>query len=709
MSSMHAESDDLTIGSKSIRFDSDRGARSSSYKSPTTPSTAALRTSSLTTSTHSRLTHSIRGSTPLAAATIQRQQQQRSIRMVRSSNSHSPANQQLQDSVFELLSSTVRQLEDVWDQVGCSTDERTSQLQQMYSKINSVCSDTIQEELLVAEQFKKSIHEAREEFQRLCSALNIDEYNEYDSNDSCLEEELTALETKLEKLRIAAKVATEQLQNIREQLIFYYQALNGTDPPVETWWLDVESDLTESRCERFHKELAVMKDLIQSRSVEAVKLLCECQHLLRELKLIDKTVGDDSSTTSEFPSSGLDLKIMTSLRRVSTSSSSLSTEKVKYTSESMVSKQSLSISKNASEYEIQSIIETETCTGISSAILEQLTDRLTELNGEKRRRKQRLGELGSEIAFLWERLHVSEEDQEAFRGTVQGIGLDTIRKGEQELERLHTLKDGMMGKLIKDARLTIEKLWTETSTSEAKRRAFKAFYEKEEDGIPFSDDLLLQHEEYIQELESRLELMLPLLKLIAKREEIILERMQYENFQKDPDRLQQRGAALTKQLMMEEKMAKRIKKDLPKLTEMLEKKCREWKQEQGEPLLYKGVPYSDTMKKQEEEWRDYKDEEANDKLRRKQEASAAAACSENAMRSGTTTSYTSFQAKKKTASSNDMPTNNTTIASNRHPSRGRTGLASRPFPNAPSSRENIIRGTAEVRHPSQGRVRPTTK
>jgi protein regulator of cytokinesis 1 len=629
--------------------------------------------------------------------------------MARSSNSLGQANQQLQDSVFELLSSTVRQLEEIWDTVGCSTEERTSQLQQMYSKINSVCSDTIQEELLVAEQFKKSIHEAREEFKRLCNALNIDEYNEYDGNDACLEEELTALETKLEKLRITAKNATEQLQTIRDELIYYHQALNGADPPEETWWLDVASDLTESRCERFHKELADMKDLIQSRSVEAVQLLCECQHLLRDLKLMDNTVGEESSTTSEFPSSGLDLKIMTSLSRASTTSSSLSTEKVTYSSENLVSKLSMPFSKKASDYQIQSIIETETCTGISSVILEQLTNRLSELNGEKRRRKQRLGELGSEIAFLWERLHVSEEDQEAFRATVQGIGLDTIRKGEQELERLHALKDGMMGKLIKDARFTIEKLWAETSTSEVKRRAFKAFYVKEEEGIPFSDELLLQHEEYIQELESRLELMLPLLKLIAKREEIISERMQYENFQKDPDRLQQRGAALTKQLMMEEKMAKRIKKDLPKLTEMLEKKCREWKLEQGEPLLYKGVPYSDTMKKQEEEWRDYKDEEANDKLRRKQEASAAAAsCSENAMRSGTTTSYTSIQAKKKTASSNDITTN-TALASNRHPSRGRTGLASRPLPNAPSSRENIIRGTAEVRHPSQGRVRPTTK
>jgi len=77
--------------------------------------------------------------------------------------------------------------------------------------------------------------------------------------------------------------------------------------------------------------------------------------------------------------------------------------------------------------------------------------------------------------------------------------------------------------------------------------------------------------------------------------------MQYDSFQKDPERLQQRGAALTKQLMMEEKMAKRIKKDLPKLSEMLEKKCREWQQEQGEPLLFKGAPYIYTMKRQEVE------------------------------------------------------------------------------------------------------------
>ncbi len=92
---------------------------------------------------------------------------------------------------------------------------------------------------------------------------------------------------------------------------------------------------------------------------------------------------------------------------------------------------------------------------------------------------------------------------------------------------------------------------------------YKAFYMKEEEGIPFNDELQLQHEEYIHELESWLELILSLLKRITTREEITSERMQYVNFQKDPDRLQQRGTALTKQLTMEEKKAKRIKKDYP--------------------------------------------------------------------------------------------------------------------------------------------------
>jgi len=375
--------------------------------------------------------------------------------------------------------------------------------------------------------------------QRLCKALSINEYEDDDNADTCLEEELTTLEYRLEQLRTTATNARQELQEIREELIHGHEALNGTSPPPDIWWLDVESDLTDSRQEQFQKELKEMKELIQSRSLTAVQLLCDCQQLLRELKLLENT--DDSSV--ELGIADLDSKIMTSLIRTSMASSVSSKDLKNFPN--IENNSEMPNNKNSANYKIQSIVETETCTGISSVTLERLANRLTELNGEKRRRKQRLGELGSEIAFLWEKLHVSPEEQEGFRQTVQGIGLDTIRKGEKELERLHLLKDGMMGKLIMDARTTIRQLWNETSTSPTQQRAFQAFY-VEEDQEAFSDDLLLQHEEYIHELESRLEKMLPVLKLIAKREEIILERMQYDSFQKDPERLQKKGCRIDK-------------------------------------------------------------------------------------------------------------------------------------------------------------------
>ena len=80
--------------------------------------------------------------------------------------------------------------------------------------------------------------------------------------------------------------------------------------------------------------------------------------------------------------------------------------------------------------------QTESCTGISSKAYDQLMTRLEELNGEKRRRKTKLQDMGASIAMLWEKLRIPEEEQRAFTESVQGLGLDTIAKGEAELERL---------------------------------------------------------------------------------------------------------------------------------------------------------------------------------------------------------------------------------------------------------------------------------
>eukprot|EP00536_Pseudo-nitzschia_multiseries_P019088 jgi/Psemu1/328964/estExt_fgenesh1_pg.C_38090001 len=270
-----------------------------------------------------------------------------------------------------------------------------------------------------------------------------------------------------------------------------------------------------------------------------------------------------------------------------------------------------------SSFMMVSKFETETCTGISAKALEALTSRASELSREKRRRKGLLQDMGGQIAILWEQLSIPLEEQQAFTNSVKGLGMDTIEKGSAELERLKTLKNGMLGKLIQEARDSIQQLWKETNGTYEQRKSFEPFNVRDED--LFDDELLDEHESYIVLLQDRLEKMKPINRIIERREDILQERMEYEELQKDSDRLKQRGAAMAKQLMEEEKMARRIKKELPRLTKMLQEKLREWKESHSEDFQYQGQIYFDVMKRQDEEWAEYKKNEVQMKLRKKQD------------------------------------------------------------------------------------------
>ena len=90
---------------------------------------------------------------------------------------------------------------------------------------------------------------------------------------------------------------------------------------------------------------------------------------------------------------------------------------------------SLQTSKSGKN-EMVSMVSTETCVGIGGSALSELTDRVGELNTEKKRRKIKLGELGAEIACLWEKLKIGEDVQREFTESVKGLGMDTLMKGE---------------------------------------------------------------------------------------------------------------------------------------------------------------------------------------------------------------------------------------------------------------------------------------
>mmetsp|Transcript_5982 Transcript_5982/g.17015 ORF Transcript_5982/g.17015 Transcript_5982/m.17015 type:complete len:638 (+) Transcript_5982:122-2035(+) len=482
------------------------------------------------------------------------------------------------ETLNALASSTAQQLEEIWDEVGYTPQERASQLSDLLEKFRSQCEHKISEEQTVAETFRQTIADSKVEIKAISDSLKqtLDPRLLRDNDgEMTLTDELANLEATLDGLRLDANEARQDLQQCQEYLIESHSALGRK---LDDFWSDIETDLTMTRREEFHKKVEEMKQETATRTAVVIQLLRDCQHLMNDIGINGQAEN----------ASDLDRRISGSLVRSKDSSFM------------MVSK-----------------FETETCTGISAKALEALTSRASELSKEKRRRKGLLQEMGGQIAMLWEQLSIPLEEQQAFTNSVKGLGMDTIEKGSAELERLKTQKNGMLGKLIQEARNSIQQLWKETNGTYEQRKSFESFHICDE--ALFDDKLLDEHEAYIVLLQDRLEKMRPINRIIERREDILRERMEYEELQKDSDRLKQRGAAMAKQLMEEEKMARRIKKELPRLTKMLQEKLEEWKESHSEDFRYQGEIYFEVMERQDEEWAEYKKNEMQMKLKKKKD------------------------------------------------------------------------------------------
>lgn len=487
--------------------------------------------------------------------------------------------QQSLSSVPTLCTTAATALEAIWSEVGYSSAEKNAQIGALIDTIKNFCEMKVAEEKAVKNQFQVSIDQTRIEIADTSRALAkpIPD-STFEETSSTLTEVLSSLTEVAEQLRGEAASARNRIAAARETILTSHAAL-GTEVPdkFSNQAADAE-DLRENCVNEFEEAASDIALSVSTRMETIIGLVEDSQNLIRELCI--------EADISEF-----DRKIVGSLQ----------TDK-------------------SGKKAMVSMVETETCVGIGGNALEELTTRVGELNTEKKRRKIKLGELGAEIACLWEKLKISEDVQREFTESVKGLGMDTLMKGEVEVARLHNLKSEMRGKLIAEARETIVQLWEDTNASQSVRDAFEGL--KTMEGDDFTDELLQQHDDEIAVLQARLDQMRPMLRMIEKREEVIAERTKYEELQKDPDRLKQRGGALTKQLMMEEKMSKRIKKDLPRYNDALMKKLKEWEKECGEAFMFKGEKYADIMSNQENEWRAYKDNEAAKKLQKKQQEKA---------------------------------------------------------------------------------------
>ena len=218
-------------------------------------------------------------------------------------------------------------------------------------------------------------------------------------------------------------------------------------------------------------------------------------------------------------------------------------------------------------------------------------DRLVE---EKRGRERKLKELKSSIEGLWDRLGVEEADRKRFLAGNRGCGLRAINEFEAELDRLNELKRQNLHLFVEDARYKLQELWDGLYFSEEEMLEFAPGFSD-----VYSDALLSAHEAEISRLEALKEQRAPTLQLIEKHRSLIKDRDDLTAASQDASRLLAKNNKGEKRdptrLLREEKMRKRIAKDLPKVEAELKKTLESWEDDYGRPFLVHGIRYLDEL------------------------------------------------------------------------------------------------------------------
>ncbi|KAF1973844.1 protein regulator of cytokinesis 1 [Bimuria novae-zelandiae CBS 107.79] len=232
--------------------------------------------------------------------------------------------------------------------------------------------------------------------------------------------------------------------------------------------------------------------------------------------------------------------------------------------------------------------------GLHSEDIAKLKAKKERLVEEKRGRERRLGQLRSTIEDLWDRLNVDMQERKQFLAANRGCGLRTINEFEDELARLNELKRQNLHIFVEEARVKLQELWD-------------ALYFSEEEMLDFTpafsdvctDALLSSHEAEISRLEVLKEQRLPILQKIDRHRELIKERDDLAQSSQDASRLMARGQKGERRdpgkLLREEKMRKRIAKELPKIEAELKQTLERWEDEYGRPFLVLGERYLDEL------------------------------------------------------------------------------------------------------------------
>jgi len=225
--------------------------------------------------------------------------------------------------------------------------------------------------------------------------------------------------------------------------------------------------------------------------------------------------------------------------------------------------------------------------GIATETISALQQLQGTLLAAKARREGVISELGGDIARLWERLSTPEGDRDAFRAAHDGLDDGVIAAVQDYLTGLQVEYTARLGELVQGLRSRIAEAQAGIMLGEGDAAAeFGDCMAMAGENI--TEELLEKHEEYLSSLNERAEAMAPLLRGVERRATLLADKAEWETIVADPNRLLSRGRRGADRLR-EEKLERRVRKELPAVTAKLRAAALAWEEANGKHFCVQGA------------------------------------------------------------------------------------------------------------------------
>ncbi|SCU85507.1 LAME_0D01618g1_1 [Lachancea meyersii CBS 8951] len=238
----------------------------------------------------------------------------------------------------------------------------------------------------------------------------------------------------------------------------------------------------------------------------------------------------------------------------------------------------------------------------SNSTLEKLESVLREFKALETERRQEKQSCAHKCSQLWEKLKIPQSYIIKFESCNNDLSREAVQNYAEEYNRLQDMKKKLIKNLIQDSWTKIQELWSAMHFSNRDTAAFQEMFSTMIDRSTSLDDdekVLETCEVEINDLEKKLAMYKPLLKLIDEFRSLQNDKLNLEKSSKDSSRLLLRNSHRI--LLQEEKTRKRITRHFPNVIQELIRKLQRFEEDSGRPFVVEGTRYVDIVLQQEEE------------------------------------------------------------------------------------------------------------